>query len=237
MSDKSGPRWRQIKSALLARLKAGEWRVGETIPGEEALAREYEVARMTMNRVIKDLEAEGVLGRIQGSGTFVAPLRVESTLLRVRSIAEEIRERGGEHRSQVLTLEEKRPLEFVIRHLGLTSKEQKGKLFHSRLLHFENGQTLQLEERWIRPSLVPAYLEQDFSRETPSEYLHRVAPLSTVDYSVTAVIPEPETALALGMSASSPCLKLTRLSFSGKEAVAYSIFWHPGELYSLKGKV
>jgi GntR family histidine utilization transcriptional repressor len=134
-------------------------------------------------------------------------------------------------------LEAKRPPEFVVRHLGLNSKEQKGKLFHSRLLHFENGQPLQLEERWIRSSSVPAYLDQDFSRETPSEYLHRVAPLSAVDYSVTAVLPDAETAQALGMNPGNPCLKLTRLSFSGKDAVAYSIFWHPGELYSLKGRV
>ncbi|MEN9361522.1 MAG: hypothetical protein RL095_3057 [Verrucomicrobiota bacterium] len=237
MSDKSEPRWRQIKTSLLGRLKAGEWKAGESIPGEEALAREYAVARMTMNRVIKELEAEGLLGRIQGSGTFVAPPRVESTLLRVRSVAEEIRERGGEHRSQLLLLESVRPPEFVIRRLNLTSREQKGRLFHSRLVHFENALPLQLEERWIRPDLVPEYLQQDFSRETPSEYLHRVAPLSAVDYSVTAVLPDAPTAAALGISEGSPCLKLSRLSFSGQEAVAYSIFWHPGDRYALKGRV
>ncbi|GAA5250538.1 hypothetical protein BMMON3_30210 [Burkholderia mallei] len=62
----STPAYQEIKDFILARIHAGEWAEGDQVPSENELAREFKVARMTVNRALRELTAEQVLTRIQG---------------------------------------------------------------------------------------------------------------------------------------------------------------------------
>lgn len=64
-------RWADIADALRARVVAGEWKPGEAIPAESALAAHYAVALGTMRAAIEPLVTQGVLERVHGRGTFV----------------------------------------------------------------------------------------------------------------------------------------------------------------------
>ena len=64
MSDKQ-PTYLTIKQYVLARIQDGTWKQGEAIPGEEALAREFSVSRMTVNRAIRELSDEQIVERVQ----------------------------------------------------------------------------------------------------------------------------------------------------------------------------
>lgn len=64
-------RWALIAQSLRDRIVAGEWRAGDAIPAESALARSHGVALGTMRAAIESLSDEGLLERIQGRGTFV----------------------------------------------------------------------------------------------------------------------------------------------------------------------
>lgn len=55
------PAYQRIKSAILTKIHAGDWVVGSAIPAEMALAQEFGVARMTVNRALKELTDERVL--------------------------------------------------------------------------------------------------------------------------------------------------------------------------------
>ena len=52
MSDKL-PAYETIKRHVLARIHDGTWKEGDAIPGEEALAREFGVSRMTVAKLAK----------------------------------------------------------------------------------------------------------------------------------------------------------------------------------------
>lgn len=65
------PLYMQLRDALLARVAAGEWKAGSIIPNEGELAREFGVSAGTMRKALDLLEAERVLTRRQGRGTFV----------------------------------------------------------------------------------------------------------------------------------------------------------------------
>jgi hypothetical protein len=62
-------------------------------------------------------------------------------------------------------------------------------VFHSRVLHLENDEPVQLEERWVDPAIAPEYGLQDFANTTPSQYRVRVAPSQRVEYRVEAATP------------------------------------------------
>jgi GntR family histidine utilization transcriptional repressor len=226
------PAYQRIKAWLLARLEAGEWREGDRIPSEPELARRFKVARMTVNRAVRELAAAHLLVRTPGSGTFVAPPRHESTLVEIRSIADEIRRRGGAHSAEVRRLDEGRAGKAVAEELGLAEGEA---VFHSVLLHRADGVPVQVEERWVIPAVAPDYLAQDFTRTTPSDYLMRVAPLARVDYRIEARQPADAIREALDLAAGEPCLLLHRCTFSRDRAAGVADLWHPGSRYRLTG--
>ena len=66
------PVFQHIKNSILESIQTGVWRQGEAIPPELTLAKQFGVSRMTVNRALRELTAEHVLTRVQGSGTFGA---------------------------------------------------------------------------------------------------------------------------------------------------------------------
>jgi GntR family histidine utilization transcriptional repressor len=65
---------------------------------------------MTVNRALRELAAEGLVTRVQGSGTRVAELHRISSRLTIRDIHEEVAERGHVHTTRVvLVAQPKRP--------------------------------------------------------------------------------------------------------------------------------
>lgn len=226
------PAYRAIKAHILARIDAGEWREGDLIPSENELARQFDVARMTVNRALRELTDAQVLTRTRGAGTYVAPPRYESTLVEIRSIAEEIRARGHRHRAEVLRLEAQTAEAALAREMQLAAG---ARVFHSCLLHHEDEAPVQFEERWVNPALAADYLAQDFSRSTPNEYLVAVAPLQKVEYRIEARLPEAATRQRLHMGGGEPALLLHRRTWSRGAVASVANLWHPGHRYQFTG--
>ena len=89
--------YQEVKAYVLDLIKREEWPPHYRVPSEHALVERLGVSRMTVNRALRELSHEGRLYRVQGVGTFVAAQKPQSAFLTVRSIAEEIRSRGGVH--------------------------------------------------------------------------------------------------------------------------------------------
>mgnify|MGYP000374306696 CR=1 FL=1 len=68
--------WEDIRAEVLSRIRSKAWPLGTLIPGEEALAQEFGVARATVNRALSELARSGVLERKRKAGTRVAALPV-----------------------------------------------------------------------------------------------------------------------------------------------------------------
>ncbi|MGD3652319.1 GntR family transcriptional regulator, partial [Xanthomonas citri pv. citri] len=97
MVTKATAPFQQIKTLVRQNVESGDWRPGDRIPSELDLAAQFGVARMTVNRALRELTEEGVLKRIAGVGTFVAEVKPQSNLLMIAHIRDEIRARGHEY--------------------------------------------------------------------------------------------------------------------------------------------
>ena len=62
----------RLQAALRRELASGRWREGERLPTERAFGEQYGLARNTVRRALRDLEAEGLIVRHVGRGTFRA---------------------------------------------------------------------------------------------------------------------------------------------------------------------
>jgi GntR family transcriptional regulator, histidine utilization repressor len=228
------PIFQRIKDYLLGEIASGRWKEGDMVPSEQALVRQFGVSRMTVNRAVRELTAEQVLTRRQGAGTYVASRKVQATLVEIRNIADEIRSRGHAHHSKTQVLEQARAAEALAAQFGLPPGTP---LFHSVIVHFEDGVPLQVEDRWVNPACAPAYLEQDFSSITPNEHLMKAAPLAGATYSIEALAAPREVAAMLGIEAHAPCLVLKRTTLSGEHVASVVTMWHPGQLWQFTGSV
>ena len=78
------PPYARVKQHLKQGLAAGRWPPGALMPSEAELVAEFGVSRMTVNRALRELQAEGLVERSQGVGTFAAPLhRVVAVMRRL----------------------------------------------------------------------------------------------------------------------------------------------------------
>lgn len=60
-----------VAAALRQRITDGVWAVGDRLPSERALATEHGVGVNTVRRAVSSLQRDGLVRRVQGSGTFV----------------------------------------------------------------------------------------------------------------------------------------------------------------------
>lgn len=97
--------YERIKRYVVERIADGTWKPGDAIPSETVFAREFGVARMTVNRALRELSAGRILTRVQGAGTFVTPRDHESPVLEIRNIADEVALRGHAYSARVLALD------------------------------------------------------------------------------------------------------------------------------------
>src|ERR1700728_3722815 len=146
------PLYLQVKRHILDNIGSGKWGAATRVPSENDLVRSFGVSRMTANRALKELRDEGVLVRIAGVGSFVADRHARAHPLEIRSIAEEIRERGDTHRAQIVALERVRAVADLAEDFRVAPRSE---LFCSVIVHFENDRPVQLEDRYVSPKLAP----------------------------------------------------------------------------------
>jgi len=221
-----------VKTSIEQRIDAGGWQPGVRLPSERELVQEFGCARMTVHRALRELEAEGLIERRQGSGSYVAELHPISNLLQVRDIHDEIAERGHQHTTQVCSVAR----EKASAEIAAAMRVRKGSaVFHCRLVHLENGVPIQYEDRHINPALAPDLLARDFTSVTPSAVLFEHAPLTEAEQVVEAVIATPEQAELLDVQPGSALLMVSRRTVSQGQVASVARLYHPGTRYRLIG--
>lgn len=227
------PRYLEVKNHLRARISGGHWVAGDLLPSEAELTRQFGVSRMTVNRALRELSAEGLVQRVQGVGSFVGELHRIASTLTVRDLHEEIAERGHHHKARVHRLHRIRANAAQAAAFALKTGAT---LFHSVIVHFENGIAIQCEDRLVNPACAPDYMGLDFTQITPTHYLLEVAPLGEAQYSIEATLPTAEEAAMLGIGRREPCLVVNRRTFSRGQTVTEVRLVHPGSRYFLEGR-
>lgn len=254
---KTIPAYQRIKSAILDNIHSGKWQAGNAISTEMALAEEFGVSRMTVNRALKELSEERVLERRQGSGTFVAQQQFNHTFVEVRNIAQDLKSANRDYQAKVVSkrvitadmLDDELCRKFAIEATGastdlqstsandMSSNHEGAVLYEVKIVHFADGQPIQFEERWVDAKKVPKFIEQDFSVVNTSDYLIAESPLERGSYTIRALAAPDEIATALQIEPQSPTLVLCRQTYSAGQVVTFVKMWHAGDRYQFAGEL
>lgn len=224
------PLYEQIKIHVLERIADGTFRAGAKIPSENQLAAELGASRLTAHRALRELTVHGVLQRIAGVGTFVAPPRASSTFVLLHNIADDIRKRGEVLSIRVHAIERSAANPEIAQSLGISSGAP---VFHSVIVYCANGIPIQLEDRFVSPEFAPAFLEQDFTKHSTTDYLQAIARPTRTEHEIQAALPSANEAKFLDVAESDPCLVVSRRTWVGSTVTTFTRFIHPGKRHTL----
>ena len=224
------PLYAKVKDHILENIRNGAWEPGQRVPSENELVESFGISRMTANRALRELTAEGFLSRVPGVGTFVRAAPALSSLMELRNIAEEIEQRGHRYSSRVLTKAS------VAANPALAEEFEErdiARLFHIVIVHEENGVPVQLEDRYVNPAVVPDFLSRDFTRTTPTAVLLEATPVDELEHTVEAALPTTEQQRLMGIGPLEPCLALHRRSWSKGKVATVATLTYPASRYAL----
>ena len=233
MKHKPTPPYRKLKKSIIDKIIAGQWKASQRLPSDKEFAQQFGVSRLTANKAMCELAEEGYVERAPGLGTFVAENRSHGDLLRVTNIAEEIRGRSHDYDNLIV----KRRTEKANSKVGESLQIPVGaRVFHSIIVHRDQGVPIQLEDRYINPAIAPDFMNADLLDTTPTAYLMQISPPHEVEQQIEAAMPSPTERKLLSMKANEPCLLIIRRTWIRGAVATFVRLYHPGSRYDLKAR-
>lgn len=218
-----------IREAIRERIIAGEWDLGERIPGEVDLAQEYGCSRTTVNRALQTLADEGVVERKRKGGTRVRPLPLPQAQIRIPIIRQQVEAKGASYTNRIIS----RQVKAAPAHIRDLMRISDGcRCVHLRTLHMGDGQPFALEERWVNLDTVPDFENADLDHVSANEWLIKTVPFSRGEVSVSANSANDGMAQILRVKPGAALFAMERTTWLGDHSVTtMKLHYHAG--YSL----
>lgn len=213
MPKSPAPLYEQIRQLIVAALAAGEWRPGEALPSEAALAKRYGASPGTVRRALDDLAAEHLVDRRQGSGTYVSTHTAPRQQFRFLRLAADDDARGFAR--ELLGCRRLRATAAIARTLSLRTSEP---IIEVRRLLHRRDRPVVLDELWLperhfkgltaeviaaHPGTLYALFEARFG-------VHMVK----AEEKLRAVAASPEAAQLLRVPEGEPLLSVERIAYT-----------------------
>jgi GntR family transcriptional regulator, histidine utilization repressor len=220
----------RILGELEARILSGEWPPGHRIPFETELTEIYGCSRMTVNKVLTQLAAAGLIERRRKAGSFVAQPRSEAAVLAIHGIEAEVAALGLPYRYELLQGRRRKATPAERRQLNLESKTP---FLSLTCRHFAGAAPFCLEERLVNLEAVPQAEHADFASEAPGVWLLGHVPWTVAEHHIKAVGARGEAAMLLSLDPGAACLVVERQTWRGEQMVTAVRFTYPGERHQL----
>lgn len=207
------PLWAQLLEDLRARLDDGE--LIDEFPTDLQLTTEYGVSRHTAREAVRRLQAEGIVSRERGRGTFVRTPTFEQPTGAIYSLFRSIETKGLEQRSEVLDLSLVTDAHAAER-LGLAPDAE---LVRLERLRSADGHALAHDTVWLPADIARPLLDVDFTHTALYDELQErcgVRPTAGVEWIATE-LPSAEERELLGLGTKQPVFRIQRLSSGAAE--------------------
>lgn len=178
------------------------------LPSEAELQKRFNVSRSVVRQALSTLEAEGLVQKVRGKGSFVLPLhRVRRVVQSLNGLGLQVAQTGASVETQLLSWEivdyPEAPLEW------------QGKALHLRRLRSSLSYPLALIETWLPISFAPHLPQQDLENASLHELMEARASihLTRSMRNVYAVPAADPIAGLLGVSPGAALLLLTGTTY------------------------
>lgn len=222
-----------IKTALERAIMSGKWPPGHRVPSEFELMAQYDCSRMTVNKALSKVAADGLIVRRRRSGTVVALPATEETVLEIHDIKKEITASGNAYRYQLLSRSVRRATAAEAQRLGIKAGDRVAAV---RALHFSSGHVHVLEDRLINLAAVPEAAEISFADVSPGSWLLSRVRWQEAEHQISAINARDDVRALLDVADNAACLLVERRTWDAGKVVTYVGLTYPGDRHSLVGR-
>lgn len=224
------PYYYQLMQVLQSEIESGSRPADSAIPSEHELCRMFNVSRTVVRQALGDLVAKGLLYRVKGKGTFVAPSKLnERFVQRSDGFYGDMTSRGFSVRSSVLEQCVAEPPSNVRDHLGPALS---GLVIKIERLRFVNEEPMQLVTTYIPHDLCPDLVAADLTTCSLYDLLRTRYSLTVASGTrvLEAVLAQRPICTLLGVNKGAPLLKMESVSYlRDGRPLEYYIAWHRGD--------
>ena len=235
--ESASPYYRQLYEILHKDIVEGQRPAGERLPSESELIDRYQVSRVTVRQAMDLLVQDGLVYRRRGRGTFVAAPKIEQGLTKIISFSEDMRQRGFQAETAVLTSHILPASAEIAEKLDVSPGEEIAFLQRLRLA---DGEPLSIESSYLIHRQCPGVLETDYARNPLREALDQNYNLRLVRATqvIRAITAAEELAQKLSVAPGSPLFFIERVSYSQhNRPVEFLQLYHRGDRYSLHNEL
>lgn len=224
------PLWAQLLADIRHRLRAGEFE--ERFPTDQDLVEEYGVSRHTVREAVRRIQAEGILDRRRGRGTYVRSAEFVQPLGTLYSLFRSIEGTGIEQTSVVRT-KDLRVDPGVAERLGVDPDTE---LFFVERLRLAGDEPLAVDRAWLPASIAGPLLDSDFSRTALYDELATLCGIhpETGSELIRPVIPDEDDREQLGIDPTTAAFAIVRKTYSGGEPLEWRESVVRGDLYGFR---
>ena len=205
-----GGKARRVYLLLHDEIRRGAYPDGALLPGEQKLAAQFEVSRVTVRRALDALQQDGLIEKRPGSGTIVRSGRSGAVFSGdFATLMPQLIEMGQKTEARLLSFSYGLPLAAVALALGLDDGARVQTAVRVRLI---DGQPFSHLTTHVPEHIARNYSEADLASTPLFRLLERGGVrIASASQSVTATLASPETAEALGVSVGAALLGLERV--------------------------
>mgnify|MGYP000689266938 CR=1 FL=1 len=220
----------RILSDIEGRILSGEWPPGYRIPFEVELAAQYQVSRMTVNKVMTQLAKNGVIERRKKGGSFVTQPHSQAAVLEINDIEAEVLALNLPYRCEIRARTARKARAEDIRRMEVPLGAA---IIDVRCLHYAGPHPFCLEDRVINVNAVPTVADADFDAISPGRWLIQQIPWNSAEHKIYAQSASQNVASELRIKEGAACLVIERRTWLADQAVTSVRFIYPGESHSL----
>jgi GntR family transcriptional regulator, histidine utilization repressor len=223
----------RIRDDIEARIMSGDWPPGHRIPFEHELMAEYGCSRMTVNKVLSTLAANGLITRRRRAGSVVAEPSTQQAVLEIQDFALQAARAGIVYRFKILQRSVERIDAAAAQRTGLKAGTE---MLGVATLHLMDEVPHAYEQRLINLATVPEAEEERFRTDPPGTWLLRRVPWTDAEHIVRATNADSALARWLHIQKGAACLVLERRTWQAGAFVTEARITYPGERHHLVGR-
>jgi len=160
--DSGIPLYAQLEEILRARIARGEWHENQRIPSENELNKTYGLSRMTARRVLTKLVQDGLLFRVPGKGTFLAPVKISAVSPAYAGVREQLEAMGYQTSTELLGIDREMPSVKVRKKLRLLDGQE---VYAVHRVRSVQGEPISLHHSYVPAHLAPDLDQLDVVKE------------------------------------------------------------------------
>ncbi|WP_338934817.1 GntR family transcriptional regulator [Lactobacillus helveticus] len=209
------PLYKELMNQLASHIKK-DYQPNQKLPSERELVDMFKVSRSTVRLALNELEEKGLIYRLHGKGTFVAPIFIKQPNLgSMYSFSSQMEGEGKEISTKNISLKLCKPEKEIVLQLNLAPNDQAYELIRLRLA---DGEPLVYNRTYLPEKIFSNLILEDLNQGTLYGILkkkyHQIGVLAFED--VQAVNLTKEEANLLHVKENTASLKINRKAINDK---------------------